>query len=208
MTSRLSLEGTAKVCEEGTAKKTSLVETAVSDNHDIHAPLPKIKKYYDSLKFKKICPVKDDGHSLIYAVINCMFECNTDSHSFNPKDIIQELREEIEKNCKEYFMFLQSDIEIHTQLQLFEDEIYYDVEICHTLLQALSNRLNVDIVVVERALETSEHGMTKIVQVVEPNCPADERSPRRTFFLFRTSTHYDALVNHGKSNYDKTNQFP
>ena len=93
--------------------------------------------------------------------------------------------------------FLPSDVDTSLQLQLFEENKAYNLDICDIFFLALFNCFNVKIVVVEKG----NAGIDKIKCFVEPNCPVDESSCRRTFYLVKTFDHYDPLLRHGECNF-------
>ena len=127
-----------------------------------------------------------------------MFE-HTDRHySYNAKDIILKLKREIKKNYSMYNSLFKSDVDIYTQLQFYEDEVYCDTVTSEMLILSLCNYFNVEIVIVESYFGETFSGAAMIKQVVVPNCPTDESVPQRTLYLFRTSNHYQSLVPNGE----------
>ena len=155
----------------------------------------KYEQYNDLMKFKKSLPIHDDGHCLIYSITLCMLEYKERHYRYDPNDVIHEIKQEIDKKYSMYCSYLRSHVDIAKELQLFEENKIYNLEVCDTFLLALCNCFNVEIVVAER----SNLGIYMTKHVVEPSCPADESFPRRTFFLLKTLDHYDPILSYGKT---------
>ena len=123
-----------------------------------------------------------------------MLEYGEDHYTYDVKEIIQELRQEIfGMNHPMYSSFLPQNVDMDKQLELFEENKFYNQEICDTFLLALCNRFNIEVVVVER----TESGVDEIKHIVEPNCTTEESFPQRIFYLLRKFDHYDPLLSHG-----------
>ena len=152
------------------------------------------KKHYEALKFRRRFKVKGDGHCLIHSMIECMLEYKENHYVYDVQEVISGLRHEIEKNYSTYCRFLPSDVDIHSQLQLYEKHKYYNLEICDVFLLALCNFFNVEVVLVE----LSESGTNEIKYIVQPNCDNEKSFPKRVFYLLRIEDHYDPLLNYGE----------
>ena len=176
------------------SKKLLTDKSKVLQSHDKDTLAKKYDQYYDSLKLRVIYRVKGDGHCLVYSVIKCMLECRENHYLYSTKEVIRGLRNEIKRNWSKYCSFLPSQVDMEVQLQLFEENKCYNLEICDTFLLALCNLLNVEIVVVER----TRSGMDEIKHVVEPDCPVNESFPQRSFYLYKTLDHYDPLLINGE----------
>ena len=178
---------------------TALQLTALSSkpiiSEDIQAH--RLKEHYESLKFRKVFKVKGDGHCLIHSMIKCMLEYKEEHYKYDVKEVISGLRHEIEENYLIYSRFLPSDVDIDSQLQLYEEHKYYNMEICDVFLLALCNFFNVEVVLVE----LSESGTNEIKHIVRPDCHTEKSFPRRVFYLLRTQDHYDPLLNYGEFSY-------
>ena len=127
-----------------------------------------------------------------------MLQYRESHYKFSVKEILHELRQEIEINNTVYRDFVPSNIDIHLQLELFENQKSYNLEICDTFLLAFCNCFNIEILVVIRTMARKNFKMNKILCVVQPNVPTDASLPRRTFYLLKTADHYDPLLDYGK----------
>ena len=145
------------------------------------------EKFKDSLKIRRVKHVRGDGHCLIYAFVVCMSEYGEYP---GKKDVIHALKQEITENYTLYCGFLPSNVEIDLQLQLFEMNRNYNMEICDTFLMALCNCFDVQIVVAEATTSM----MHKLKYVVKPNNSTSQYYSERSLYLLRTGDHYDPLV--------------
>ena len=155
----------------------------------------RFEKYYLSLELRMTYHARADGHCIIHSIIKCMQEYEEPHYKHNVKEVIHEMRQEIERNFSMYSGFLQPDIDTKRQLQLFEENKNYNLAICDIFLPALSNCFKAEIVIAELR---NNSGLKKIIHVIMPNCPADQTLPLRIFYLLKTGDHYDPLLKIGK----------
>ena len=106
------------------------------------------------------------------------------------KNIILDLRDELDHNiliCKE---FLPNNVDLDMQLKDFEENKIYDNDICDIFMLAFCNCCNIKIVIAEG----TDKGVMETRLIIEPNNPEDVSFTQRTFFLLRSGDHYDPIV--------------
>ena len=130
-------------------------------------------------------------------MVECMLEYKENHYKYDVEEVISGLRNELEENYLTYCRFLPSDVDIDSQLQLYEEHKYYNMEICDVLPLAFCNLFNVEVVVVE----VGEFGTNEIKHIIQPNCHTEKSFPRRVFYLLRTQDHYDPLLSNGEYSY-------
>ena len=156
-------------------------------------PRERFAEYNESLKSRKPLPVKGDGHCLIYSITECMNQYQESHNKFTVSDILNELKNEIERDRAFYRGFMPLGVNMYRQMELFETNRVYNLEICDTFLLAFCNIYKVEIVVTEGTIVE----LPRIIHVVKPSRPVSESSPRRILFLQKTGDHYDPLLNQG-----------